>query len=58
VRSGNSGGPMVDAKGRVLGTVFATTTIGDPGGFAIPDAVVQAALDQVDSEVDTGPCTG
>jgi S1-C subfamily serine protease len=58
VRSGNSGGPMVDAQGRVLGTVFATTTIGDPGGFAIPDAVVQAALDQVDSEVDTGPCTG
>ena len=58
VRSGNSGGPMVDAQGRVLGTVFATTTIGDPGGFAIPDDVVQAALDQVDSEVDTGPCTG
>jgi S1-C subfamily serine protease len=58
VRSGNSGGPMVDAEGRVLGTVFATTTYGDPGGFAIPDDVVQAALDQVDSEVDTGPCTG
>src|SRR4029079_2477547 len=26
VRSGNSGGPIVDARGRVLGTVFATTT--------------------------------
>ena len=37
VRSGNSGGPMVDARGRVLGTVFATTTYGNPGGFAIPD---------------------
>jgi S1-C subfamily serine protease len=58
VRSGNSGGPIVDAEGRVLGTVFATTTYGNPGGFAIPDDVVQAALDQVDSEVDTGPCTG
>jgi S1-C subfamily serine protease len=58
VRSGNSGGPLVDADGRVLGTVFATTTYGNPGGFAIPDAVVQAALGQADSEVDTGPCTG
>jgi S1-C subfamily serine protease len=58
VRSGNSGGPIVDAQGRVLGTVFATTTYGNPGGFAIPDETVQAALGQVDSEVDTGPCTG
>lgn len=58
VRSGNSGGPLVDARGRVLGTVFATTTLGDPGGFAIPDEVVRTALEQVDSEVDTGPCTG
>ena len=58
VRSGNSGGPLVDADGRVLGTVFATTTLGNPGGFAVPDAVVQAALAQADSEVDTGTCTG
>jgi S1-C subfamily serine protease len=58
VRSGNSGGPLVDADGRVIGTVFATTTFGNPGGFAIPDAVVEAGLDQADSEVDTGPCTG
>ena len=58
VRSGNSGGPIVDAQGRVLGTVFATTTYGNPGGFAIPDETVQAALGQVGDEVDTGPCTG
>src|SRR6476659_3989750 len=58
VRSGNSGGPIVDARGRVLGTVFAATTSGNPGGFAIPDETVQAALSGVDSEVDTGPCTG
>jgi S1-C subfamily serine protease len=58
VRSGNSGGPIVDARGRVLGTVFAATTYGNPGGFAIPDETVQAALGQVGSEVDTGPCTG
>jgi S1-C subfamily serine protease len=58
VRSGNSGGPLVDAQGRVLGTVFATTTYGNPGGFAIPDDVVEAALGQVGPEVDTGSCTG
>jgi hypothetical protein len=58
VRSGNSGGPLIDARGRVVGTVFATTTYGVPGGFAIPDEVVQAALGKVGSEVDTGPCTG
>jgi S1-C subfamily serine protease len=58
VRSGNSGGPLVDAEGRVLGTVFATTTQGDPGGFAIPGELVAAALDRVGDEVDTGPCTG
>jgi S1-C subfamily serine protease len=58
VRSGNSGGPLVDTDGRVLGTVFATTTYGAPGGFAIPDALVEAALDGARDPVDTGPCTG
>jgi S1-C subfamily serine protease len=58
VRSGNSGGPIVDTRGRVLGTVFATTTYGSPGGFAIPDEVVETALAEAAGEVDTGPCTG
>ena len=44
VRSGNSGGPLVDNRGRVLGTVFAATTTGTPGGFAVPNEVVEAAL--------------
>jgi S1-C subfamily serine protease len=57
VRSGNSGGPLLDAQGRVLGTVFATTTYGPPGGFAIPDDIVESALHQVGPQVDTGPCT-
>jgi S1-C subfamily serine protease len=58
VRSGNSGGPLVDTGGRVLATVFAATTNGNPGGFAIPDQLVAAALSRTREEVDTGPCTG
>jgi S1-C subfamily serine protease len=56
VRSGNSGGPLVDAAGRVMGTVFAATTQGRPGGYAIPNAVVAAALGDVSGPVNTGPC--
>jgi S1-C subfamily serine protease len=59
VRSGNSGGPLVDTQGRVMGTVFAATTDGPRGGFAVPDAVVQQAIDNASTApVDTGPCTG
>ncbi|MGB7587462.1 MAG: MarP family serine protease [Solirubrobacterales bacterium] len=58
VRSGNSGGPIVDPNGRVLGTVFAATTSGPPGGFAVPNDVVDKALQTTLAPVDTGPCTG
>lgn len=58
VRSGNSGGPMVDSGGRVLATVFAATTSGPPGGFAVPNEIVEEALDDASEPVDTGPCTG
>jgi S1-C subfamily serine protease len=58
VRSGNSGGPVVDAQGRAVGTVFAATTSGAPGGFAIPSEQVGDALRQAGGRVDTGPCTG
>ena len=57
VRSGNSGGPLVDPRGRVVGTVFAATTGGPRGGFAIPAEQVSAALERTVDEVDTGPCT-
>lgn len=57
VRSGNSGGPLVDPQGRAIGIVFATTTRGSPGGFAIPAELVEPALRNVDAAVDTGPCT-
>lgn len=58
VRSGNSGGPLVDSQGQVVGTVFAATTAGTRGGFAIPAEQVRDALRQSDpGGVDTGPCT-
>jgi S1-C subfamily serine protease len=58
VRSGNSGGPLIDADGRVLGTVFAATTQGKPGGYAVPNDIVSEALSDSSGPVDTGPCTG
>jgi S1-C subfamily serine protease len=58
VRSGNSGGPLVDAAGRVVGTVFAATTSGRPGGFAVPAEEVREALGRTSDTVDTGTCTG
>jgi S1-C subfamily serine protease len=60
VRSGNSGGPMVDGAGRVVTTVFAATTSGPRGGFGVPNAIVRARLrdGQSSNGVSTGPCTG
>ncbi|HET9162429.1 MAG TPA: MarP family serine protease [Solirubrobacterales bacterium] len=58
VRSGNSGGPLVDSHGRVMATIFAATTSGPRGGYAVPDEIVRAALNQTPAPVDTGPCTG
>jgi S1-C subfamily serine protease len=58
VRSGNSGGPLVDGAGKVMGTVFASTTQGKPGGYAVPNDIVAQALSDSTGEVSTGPCTG
>jgi hypothetical protein len=57
VRQGNSGGPIVDGRGRVVATIFAAT-ISDNGrsGFGVPDGVVSGALSQAGGPVDTGPC--
>ncbi len=58
VRSGNSGGPLLNRAGRVVGTVFAATTSGPAGGFAVPGAEVREALHHAStSAVGTGPCT-
>ena len=57
VRSGNSGGPVVDGKGRVLTTVFSSTTRGRAGGYGVPNEVVRAALSDTSGEVGTQACT-
>lgn len=65
VRPGNSGGPLVDAGGRVVGTVFAalsgssTSTEGD--GLAVPNDLVRAQLARAESRhapVSSGSCAG
>lgn len=56
VRSGNSGGPAVDAQGEVVTTVFAATTSGGDSGFGVPDSIVEDALGRASGTVDTGPC--
>ena len=58
VRSGNSGGPMVDADGRVLTTVFGSEqTKGRPaGGLGVPNAVAAEALRGQLEPTGTGPC--
>ncbi len=59
VRHGNSGGPLVDADGRVVGTVFAAIVGSGPrGGYAVPNAVVERALGEAVGPVSTGACAG
>lgn len=57
VRSGNSGGPVVDGDGRVLTTVFGSEKgKGRPaGGLGVPNEVAQQALSNLEP-TGTGPC--
>ena len=57
VRSGNSGGPVVDGNGHVLATIFAAT-VGkrEHEGFGVPDTVVRDALARASGPVGTGAC--
>jgi len=57
VRHGNSGGPVVDGRGRVVTTVFASAASGSSKeGYGVPDTLVRSALDKAQGPVDTGPC--
>lgn len=58
VRSGNSGGPLIDGRGRVVGTIFAAAVGNGPeGGYAVPNSIVRRRIDGAGSgTVSTGPC--
>lgn len=56
VQPGNSGGPIVDAAGRVSATVFAEAVGDTNGGYAVANAVVRRVLASASGPVDTGPC--
>jgi len=64
VRPGNSGGPLVDADGRVLATVFASTVgSSSPGGYGVANATVSSELADANAasgqggQVSTKRCT-
>ncbi|HKJ37054.1 MAG TPA: MarP family serine protease [Solirubrobacterales bacterium] len=57
VISGNSGGPVIDAKGRVLTTVFASTVgANPPEGLGVPNEVTERLLGRADEPTGTGAC--
>jgi uncharacterized membrane protein required for colicin V production len=57
VRSGNSGGPVVDLDGNVMTTVFASSTgPGQANGLGVPNPIVAKALGGELEPTDTGPC--
>ena len=47
INSGNSGGPLVNAAGQVIGINTATSTSGENVGFAIPISSVKGMLSQL-----------
>jgi S1-C subfamily serine protease len=59
VRPGNSGGPAVDAEGRVVSTIFASRTDSQNSGYGVPSRIVQRHLRAAASRttpVSTGGC--
>ena len=58
VRHGNSGGPMVDGRGRVVATIFASAERGgaQARATACPTASCATRSAKAQDPVDTGPC--
>ena len=60
IRSGNSGGPMLDENGRVLGVVFATALDSSDTGFVLTNAAIAPDVRQgasATNAVSTQSCT-
>jgi len=60
VRSGNSGGPLLDTDGQVLGVIFAAALDDDETGFALAPSEVMPVADAAATlrdPVPTGRCT-
>lgn len=55
VRSGNSGGPLLDSKGEVVGVVFAKSTTNDDTGYALTMKEVANALRSTGGRTSTVP---
>jgi S1-C subfamily serine protease len=55
VRSGNSGGPVVDAEGRVVTTAFARRA-GTDGGYGVPSSIVREAISRAGAAAIETPC--
>jgi S1-C subfamily serine protease len=57
LRGGNSGGPVVDAQGHVVTTVFARRADTD-GGYGVPTDVVRAAIARAGTTAVSTSCVG
>ena len=59
VQPGNSGGPLLDTDGRVVGVIFAKSLEDNATGYALTLAEAKPVLDEATSagaEVGTGAC--
>jgi len=59
VRSGNSGGPLLDGDGTVLGVIFAAAADDPQTGFALTDREASPVIEAgrgATGDVDTGQC--
>jgi S1-C subfamily serine protease len=59
VRPGNSGGPAVNANGRVVATIFASRTDSNNAGYGVPSWIVRDYLQAAagrNTSVSTGAC--